>query len=396
MFDTFRYTLLGLVRSVDIMIWSLLFPLVMSTVFMMMFGPLDEMGAMEPLRVVVVEPDDSLEGHAFDAFIEGASEGEGALLDVTLAADAAEADALVRAAAGTDDPYVGYVMLDGGEPRAFVTASQSGSDLDDLEASVLTLAMDEYAARAHLAANLLADDPLALADPAVAASLFEPVRATVQMAVTENQPKESVRYYFALLGMAALFAGGVGLAACQRLKPNCSALGARRAVGAVSHGRAVGGTLLASWALSFACLTVAYGYMRVVAGVDFAGRDGLCLATVAVASLMATSLGCAISALPHVPEDGKNGILTGVVCFASLFAGLYGQPTMQLADTIAASFPAAELVNPAVQVAQAFYSIMYYDSLGPWLGHIAVLAAMAAVLFLLSAHALRRQRYASI
>ena len=50
MFDTFRYTLLGLVRSVDIMIWSLLFPLVMSTVFMMMFGPLDEMGAMEPDR----------------------------------------------------------------------------------------------------------------------------------------------------------------------------------------------------------------------------------------------------------------------------------------------------------------------------------------------------------
>ena len=143
-------------------------------------------------------------------------------------------------------------------------------------------------------------------------------------------------------------------------------------------------------------MTVAYGYMRVVAGVDFAGRDGLCLATVAVASLMATSLGCAISALPHVPEDGKTGILTGVVCFASLFAGLYGQPTMQLADTIAASFPAAELVNPAVQVAQAFYSIMYYDSLGPWLGHIAVMAAMAAVLFLLSAHALRRQRYASI
>lgn len=398
MFDTFRYTLLWLVRSPGIMIWSLLFPLVLSTVFVVMLGPLDDLGEepLEALPVVVVEPDGTPEGAAFRAFVEGLSGGDEPLLDVTWAVSSEEAEALVRDEAEGEEPYVGYVALEGGAPVAHVLGSRSTSEMSDLKASVLTLALDEYMARSSLADGLVARDPGALADSAVTESLLGSVTATERVTVTKGQPKESVRYYFALLGMAALFSGSVGLTACQRLRPNASALGARRAVGAVSHGRAVGGTLLASWALSFACLVVAYLYMRFVAGIDFGGRDGACLAVMAMASLTATALGCALSALPHVPEDGKNGILTGIVCFASLFAGLYGEPTMELADAIAAHAPWTELVNPAVQVSQAFYSIMYYDGYGPLLGHLAVLAAMALVLFLLSARALRRQRYASI
>ena len=136
--------------------------------------------------------------------------------------------------------------------------------------------------------------------------------------------------------------------------------------------------------------------MRYVAGIDFGGRDGACLITTAIAALTATALGCAISAIPKVPESGKSGILTGIVCFASLFAGLYGEPTMELADMVSANFPVLDYVNPAIQISQAFYSIMYYDSLAPMIGHLVVLLVMALVLFALSAQSLRRQRYASL
>ena len=125
-------------------------------------------------------------------------------------------------------------------------------------------------------------------------------------------------FYFALLGMAALFGGTLGMIAFQRLKPNTSPLGARRALGATSHGRTVAATVAASWTITFACLCVTYLYMRYVAGIDFGGRDGACLITTAIAALTATALGCAISAIPKVPESGKSGILTGIVCFASV------------------------------------------------------------------------------
>ena len=396
MWNTFKYTLLWLVRSPGIMVWSLLFPLVLTSVFIAMFGPLDDMAQLEPMRVVVVEPDDSVEGQAFKAFIDATSEGDDLLLDPTFVATADEAADLVRKNADTDDPYIGYVTLEQGKPRAYVVGEISMGGLENLKCSILALMLDEYTARAYLAEELVSADPTALADPTVVKALFEPMEATVQMQVTEGQPKESTRFYFALLGMAALFGGGVGLAACQRLKGNTSALGARRTIGATSHARAVAATLAASWLLSFACLAVAFAYMEIAGGVSFAGHEGACLVVVAAASLVATALGCALSAIPHLPEEGKNGILTGVVCFASLFAGLYGQPTMELADTISATFPAADIINPATQISQAFYSIMYYDTAGPLAEHLGILCVMAILLFLVSASSLRRQRYASV
>ena len=63
---------------------------------------------------------------------------------------------------------------------------------------------------------------------------------------------------------------------------------------------------------------------------------------------------------------------------------------------VSANFPVLDYVNPAVQISQAFYSIMYYDSLAPMVGHLVVLLVMALVLFALSAQSLRRQRYASL
>ena len=50
MWNTFKYTLLWLVRSPDIMVWALLFPLVLTSVFIAMFGPLDDMAQLEPMR----------------------------------------------------------------------------------------------------------------------------------------------------------------------------------------------------------------------------------------------------------------------------------------------------------------------------------------------------------
>ena len=61
-------------------------------------------------------------------------------------------------------------------------------------------------------------------------------------------------------------------------------------------------------------------------------------------------------------EGVKGGLLRAIVCFASLFAGLYGSPVMKLADAMNATVPALQFVNPAVQISQAFYSIMYYDT----------------------------------
>ena len=88
--------------------------------------------------------------------------------------------------------------------------------------------------------------------------------------------------------------------------------------------------------------------------------------------------------------------MTALVCLLSLFAGLYGEPCMELADLIAREAPLLAAVNPATVVTDLFYSLYYYDALGPYLVKAATLLAMAAVLIVASLAFVRRQRYASI
>lgn len=49
MWNTFKYTILELVRMPGVLVWALAFPLILSTVFMMMFGPLDDQSEIDPI-----------------------------------------------------------------------------------------------------------------------------------------------------------------------------------------------------------------------------------------------------------------------------------------------------------------------------------------------------------
>lgn len=405
MFNVFKGTLLTLMREKSVFIWSLAFPLILSTMFVFMFANLDDAGQFEPIPTVVVDENlDAAPG--FSEMIDTLSEpGDDQMLDVVRVDTEQEARDLMSgneaAEAGyfnvASDGAAGYFTVDAdGTPTVHVKAGVTPDSLDSAYQSILKTIGDAYVRNTALIADVVAANPAALADTAALEKLLDTGDLTEKIDVTQNPPKESVRFYFALLGMAALFGGQIGMIAICRTQPNLSALGARRAVAALSRAKTLTATLGASWVLTFACITVAFLYIRFVAGVDFGGRDAMCIAVIAAAALVATAFGTLLGSLPKIDEGVKGGVLSGIVCFSSLFAGLYGTPTMKLADAINAAAPAVQLVNPAVQISQAFYSIMYYDTYQRTIEHILILLVMAAVLFAASALFIRRQRYASL
>lgn len=327
------------------------------------------------------------------------------MLDVVHVGTEEEARAMLAAVPAKGDDYigqasegiVGYLTVDAhGTPAVHVKAGAAPDSVDSANQSILKAIADGYVRNAALIEDVAAANPAALADPAAAERLLDVGDLTEKVDVTHNPPKESVRFFFALLGMAALFGGQIGMIAICRAQPNLSALGARRAVAALSRSKTLAATLAASWVLTFGCIVIAFLYIRMVAGVDFGGRDAACIGVIAVAALVATALGTLLGSIPRINEGVKGGLLSGLVCFASLFAGLYGSPVMKMADSLNAAVPALQFVNPAVQISQAFYSIMYYDTYQRTTEHVLVLLAMAAALFAVSALFVRRQRYASL
>lgn len=422
MWASFKYSLLQLVRVPGVLIWTLVFPIVLGSLFVMMLGALDERAEAVSVNVVVVDEEQAkgeersalsfeniaraaqagaqvgsvFDEEAFATFMEALGEGDDALFNITYVSSPEEAAALVRESLGADDEYAGYVQYADGEVQTVLAKATSASEAYEVEPSILMMIMDRYVAEEALIKETLQKNPAALANPEFIETLMAPVEATVRASVTDNAPRESLRYYFALFGMAAFFGASIGLIGFQQIRANASALAARRSLGALSHGKTAFVTLLASWLLSFASLLVLFAFLVVIGGVDFGDRVGICILICLVASLCATALGCALAAIPKVPDQAKGGIVTGIVCVASLFAGLYGTFAMDFADAVSQTAPWLDVINPVVQVCQAFYATMYYDTYAQTFGHLAILLVMALIFFALSARSLRRKRYASL
>lgn len=460
--NTFKYTALYLMRDRNILLWALAFPIILSTLFFLMFGGIDSAPFTHDQEIVVVEDAawQADEATVVREVVSAASEpgsapdGEGAFLAPTYVPD----EAAAKQALG-DTGAIAYIKVDAeGAAEFFMKRDPSDTSIttrqtivktvidgaqrtesaisdaveqrvrEDLTNAAVNVGVGaEGAATVGSAGALVsafegsasdvaesvsretfAEVPAGLAafaapDAAPAAAAISALveRAldaadadfTKQVSLTANAPAENTRYYYALLGMAALFAAYIGVIAMNRLGANTSDVGARRTLGSTSRGRATVATFAASWVLSFMCLLVAYAYIRCVLGVDFGGRDAFCVLALAAAALMATSLGVCVGAIPGIPEAGKNGIITGIACFSSLFAGLYGQACMYLADDIAAAAPWTQTVNPARVISQAFYSLYYYDSYEPFAQTLGALAVMTAVFLAGAALLARRQQH---
>ena len=76
MFNVFKGALLALVREKSVFIWSLAFPLILSTMFVFMFANLDEAGQFEPIPTAVVADENYDAAPGFSEMIDTLAERE--------------------------------------------------------------------------------------------------------------------------------------------------------------------------------------------------------------------------------------------------------------------------------------------------------------------------------
>lgn len=400
MLTTFKYTIITQLRNGTNLFWVLVFPIVLSTLFFSMFGDLEEHMVLDTIEIGIVydEPADAQARSARDAFeavVEALSDGEDALIAPHEATSIDEAHAWQVEGATRGTIVVG---ADGMPTLELMSGAGDalGMDMTSIEQTVLGDVIGNFSRSWAAIDDISQENPLALMNPAVTEAISERQDYTEQIVVTYNSAAQSVRYFYALLGFAALMTAQLALIAVSRTLPNISALGARRCVSGTSRLATLAGSLAASWVLSFGALVIAFAYMRLVLGVDFGGRDALCVLGLGVAALMTTAFGALVGAAPKIPEGAKGGLLTGVTCFLALFAGLYGSPAMRLADQIAQSAPWAAVANPVKQVTNLFYSLYVYPDLDPFFTTVIILLVMTAIFALISGLLMRRQSYAHL
>lgn len=215
MWASFKYSLLQLVRVPGVLIWTLAFPIVLGSLFVMMFGALDERAEAVSVNVIVIDEEqakgeersalsfeniaqaaqagaqvgsvfdeETFGEQAFATFMEALGEGDDALFNITYVSSPEEAAALVRESLGTDDEYAGYVQYADGEVRTVLAKATSAAETYEVEPSILMMIMDRYVAEEALIKETLQKNPAALADPGFIETLMAPVEATVRASVT--------------------------------------------------------------------------------------------------------------------------------------------------------------------------------------------------------------------
>jgi ABC-2 type transport system permease protein len=393
MWNTFRYTVVSLMREKTLLFWALLFPIVLGTLFNSAFSHIDESYTFTAIPTAIVADANYENSTAFAQVIDTLSASDDdQTLDATFVGSVEDADALI--ASGS---VYGYITVDeAGTPTLSLAQSASSTSVESIDQTILKEILDEYLRSSATLETIAAENPQALSDGSVVASLSSSAGYTQQVSMTAHTASGSVRYFYALLGFAALIVAQIAILAITRTQANLSALGARRTVGATSRSKTLVATLLASWLLSFICIVIAYGYLRFGLGIDFGGRDAACLLAIAVASLMTTAFGACVGAIPKLPKGAKSGMLSGLTSILALFAGLYGTASQQLGDDLARSAPLLQAANPVKQVTDLFYSLYFYDTYTPFLQAIGNLMILTAVFALIATLLMRRQRYASL
>lgn len=443
MWTTFKATVRTLLLTPSAVVWTLIFPIVLATVFNFMFEPMRSTGSVEAVDVAVVA-DDAWEDSPFSQVVDTLSEADEPLLavhpvateqeareliaegsvagayivdavgnegnaeqsgsdeldavDAAGPADAAGAASGSGTAAGSSD--VSTVTSSAGStgaPRIILAPAGSGTGSDasyNVNRAILESVATSYLQSEALIEELATHDPVALSDPTTIENALGLSVSVREVSLTHAQPDSMVRFYYALLGMASIFAAQLAGESVWHLQPTSSAAGARRAVSGTSRMRLLIPTIGACWAISTTFLAIAFGYICLTAHIDFSGREGLCLVGIAASSLLSCGIGALVGALPgRMGSDSRRGILTALTCLLSLFAGLYGEPTMELADTIAQALPAATWLNPVCLIRDLFYTVYYYDTLIPFALRLAACAGIAAVLLAVSAACMRRSAH---
>lgn len=402
MWMTFKTTVRTLLHTPSAIVWTLVFPIVLATVFNFMFEPLRSQATVEPVDVAVVD-DEAWRASAFSLVIEALADSEEPLVAVhavasedeareLLAEGTVEGAYLVDPTADADSPDAGAQDLD---PRIILAPAGAGTGAaHEADSAIIQSIATSYLQSKALVARLAASDPAALGDPAAverALGLNVPVR---EVSLTHAKPNVMLRFYYALLGMASIFAAQLAQNSVQALQPADNPTGARRAVSGTSRMRLLIPTIAGCWAVSTAFLSMAFGYICLTAHIDFSDRGILCLIGIGAASLLSCSLGALIGSLPaRMGPDARSGLLTAATCLLSLFAGLYGEPTMELADAVARVFPAATWLNPVCLIRDVFYSVNYYDTLVPFLMRVAACCAIAIASLALSTSFMRRSAH---
>lgn len=374
----FTYRLRCIIRDFSTLFWSAAFPIVVATLFGMAFSNLNAPETFSMIPVAVVDNTAYRQNEPFQAALE-ATVGNERLFDVTLCSQSEAQNLLEK------ESVTGILTLDDSGDLS-VTVADTG-----IHETIIKNFADSYLQLKSTYTRIAMQNPSALAS--IIQDGSKDAQYIKDVPIGASVPDNTVVYYFALIAMACMYGSFLGMTTVTNIQANQSDIAARCNLVPVNKLKMFGASLCATLFVQLLSVLLLIVYLALVIGVQFGDR----LLYILLASLAGTTLGVSfgamISALLKRRDGFKVAILIGISMLGTFLAGLM-YPDMKY--IVAKNVPVLSYLNPANLVADAFYTLYYYDTLNRFFLNIGLLFGFSGLFFLVVFFVMRRQKYASL
>ena len=334
------------IKNPVVVFWPLVFPLLMATFFYFALNDIDN-GNFESTPVAVVEvkgEENSIKAAAFNEFIEGIkNESEKEPLLIVKYVDEDKALSMLE---GKEVKGIFYTGKD-------IELKISGNGIgENILASVYNRFNESFYTVKTIVEKNVQEHINVL-----------PVEK-MRMTFVEDYNfggktlKLSSEYFFALIAMACLYGGFIGLECTQVLKANLSKSALRCSVAPTSKMKLLLSEMVSTIMIHFINVIILLIYLRYVLKISLTGNIPKMLIVVFVGCLIGISLGIFIGSLKTKSIDMKIGILLAVSMSMTFCAGLMNG---NMKHIIEENIPFLNRINPAVLISDEMYCINVYD-----------------------------------
>ncbi|RAU96369.1 ABC transporter permease [Paenibacillus sp. YN15] len=368
-----------LLRNKELMFWTLVFPLLMSTFFNMAFSNLNSAETFKPVAVAVVNDAGYKQDAGFQQTLTMVSSGDSRIFNLREVSTQEEAEQLLAS-----DEIEGYFSV--AESLA-LTVKKSG-----LNQSIIKIFADQYRQTASAVGQILAANPQALQN-----GLLENLGLSrgyvTEVAAGSAAPNNILNYFYSLIAMTCFYGSFFGLQEVTDIQADLSARAARINMSPVHKLKAFVAGLSAALVILYAEILILLAYLAFFVHVDFGPRVGYVLLTAFVGCILGLSFGALISAAVKKGEGLKTAIL---ICVTMVGSFLSGMMMLNMKYIIAQKAPLLAYLNPVNLLTDAFYSLYYYDTLNRYLLNLGLMGVFAAIFCLGTYSIIRRRKYASL
>ncbi len=358
------------VRNKNEMFWSLLFPLILGTLFGLTFGKGSSMmEKMNPIPVAVVK-----EGNAiFETFLHALDEDTIALTEM----EEDEAEAALK------EGTIEGIFYSRSTPALSVSGVQ-------IQESILTALLEGYLQNQQMMEKIGEKNPLGLLKASGTISDYRDYIG--KTGAGGNELDDTLSYFFALISMACLFGAFTGMTTAVNLRADQSALAARRSVAPTGRLKLVISEMLADFTILYLNICVLLLYLHFVLGISFGDKWPMLIPVCVLGSMTGIAWGIFIGSL-RIGDGCKIGLLVGSSLVMSFLSGLMFGGMKYILEK---HMPILNRINPAALIADAFYSISVYENISRYRMNLILLGVITAALVLAGFLKLRRERYDSL